>query len=267
MVAFRKNRKYAKKSGSKKRLYKRKNPTASFNKKVKAVISTLAENKSADYRGAIPLPASNNANYAVSIVPCTPFTSFLSIPQGVGQGERIGNQIRIKKLTMSGCVVPAGYSAGSNANPRPVFVKLFFLTRKDAPMEIASSVSDIFQYGNSSEGFGVSLQNLMRKVNTDEWMYHTSKTFKVGFSANDGQGGIASNQYYNNNDFKLANLFSIDLTKFCVKNFKFDDNSVNPSTRNIIMYPILYSADSTAVGAGEVLANLQYSLHVEYEDM
>jgi len=266
MVAFRKNKKYVKKSGSKKRVYKSKNSNASFNKKVKAVISRMVETKVSDYRAGIAIPAVNNANYSVSIVPCTPFQSFLSIPQGTGQGERIGNEIKIKKLEIKGVITATGYNAGSNLSPRPIFVKLFFLTRKDSPMELYSSTTDIFQYGSSSEGFGSALFNCMRKVNTDEWMVHTTRTFKVGYASNDGTGGISGNQYYNNNDFKLSNMFSLDLTKYCVKTFKFDDNTVNPTTRNIVMYPIMWTCDSTTVGAGEVLANLQYNLHCEYED-
>jgi len=266
MVAFRKNRKSAKKTPYKKRAYKRKNPTASFNKKVKAVISRMVENKSSDYRGTIPIPAVNNANYSVSIVPCTPFTSFLSIPQGTGQGERTGNEIKIKKLAINGVITASGYNASSNVNPRPIFVKLFFLTRKDSPMELFSQTTDIFQYGSNSEGFGSSLYNIMRKVNTDEWMVHTTKTFKVGYATMDGTGGISGNQYYSNNDFKLSNMFSLDLTKYAIKTTRFDDNSVNPTTRNIVMYPIMWTCDSTTIGTGEVLANLQYNLHCEYED-
>lgn len=260
---------YKKKSGYRKgpSNYKKKVPKVSFEKRVKNVISHIAETKTAEYRGSLNMLSANNVNYITGIIPCTPFTSYLSIPQGTGASERIGNQIRIKKLSLKGVIIPSAYNATTNPNPRPQFVKLFFLTRKDSPMEIYSTLTDVFQYGTTSEGFGTALYNLMRPINTDEWMCHLTKTFKVGYASSTGTGGVAGSEYYANNEFKITNFVNVDLTKYCPKIFKFDDNTVNPSSRNIILYPVVYTADGSVYGGGEVPATFQYNLQVEYYDM
>jgi len=267
---------FRKKSSIKKRTpYKKRatrpvrKPAVSFEKRVKTVISKMAENKMTDFRAVTNLHGSNGTSWNTTIIPVTPFQSFLSIAQGMGQGERIGNSIRIKKLQLKGVICPKGYNATTNPFPRPGFLKLFFLTRKDAPMELQSTITDVFQYAGSSEGFGTALYNLQRPINTDEWMVHTTRTFKVGYASatSIGAGAVGDSHYYANNDFKLANFFNIDLTKYCVKTIKFDDNSVNPSTRNIVMYPVWYSVDNATLGTTEIPASLHYDLHIEYEDM
>jgi len=268
MVAFRKNKKYAKKtSGSKKRVYKR-NTKSTFNKKVKSVISSMAENKLFDFRGTANLYGANNDNYAASIIPMTPYTGFLEIDQGVGQSDRIGNSIRIKKLQLNGVIRAAGYDSVYNPTPRPCMVKLYFLTRRTAPTTLYTSpLTDVLQYSSSSEGFGIELQKLMSPINTDDWMVHTTRTFKVGFSSFDGSGNNPMSQSYNNNDFKICNFVKIDLTKYCNKIFKFDDNTTLPSTRNIVMYPVVYGIGTQVPSTVEVLANFAFNLHIEFEDM
>lgn len=264
MVKYQKRN--AKKAPARRRRAPARKPT--FDKRVKAVISRMAENKVVNFRQtSSSLLAYNNVNYAATIVPCTPFTSFLSIPQGVAQDERIGNSIRVKKLKLSGVIRALPYDATTNLDPCPIYVKLLFLTRKDAPMEIASSLGDLLQYGGAQEGPGTDLVNLMRPFNKDEWTVHTVRTFKVGFANYEGTSANINGQYYANNDFKYNQFVNIDLTKYCVKTIKFDDNTVNPSTRNIMMYPLIYRADNLSPSTVEKQAVFDYNLDFEFEDM
>jgi len=217
-----------------------------FDKRVKAVISRMAENKIQNYRGTVGLRAQTATSWDTTIVPCTPFTAFLSIPQGTGQSERVGNTIRVKKLKFSGVLRPYPYNAATNPTPAPLIVKMLWMTRKSNPMEIYTNVSDLLQYGTTSEGPGTALQNLHRPINLDEWTVHTQRIYKVGYAAYAGIGNDTNAQFFENNDYKLNQFVNVDLTKYCVKNIKFDDNSVTPSTRIICMYAMVYRANSTA---------------------
>jgi len=50
--------------------------------------------------------------------------------------------------------------------------------------------------------------------------------YKVGYAAYAGIGNDTNAQFFENNDYKLNQFVNVDLTKYCVKNIKFDDNSV-----------------------------------------
>lgn len=238
-----------------------------FDKRVKAVISRMAENKIQNYRGTINVRAQTSTGWDTTVIPCTPFTAFLSIPQGVSQGERVGNTIRVKKLKFSGVLRPLPYNATSNPEPTPLFVKIMWMTRKDSPMEIFTSMSDLLQFGGSSESPGFQLVNLQRPINLDEWTVHTHRTYKLGYSAYNGISSDTNYQFYENNDFKMNQFVNVDLTKYCVKNIKFDDNSVNPTTRNICMYAMVYRADSGTPAITDLPAALDFNLDFEYEDV
>jgi len=53
-----------------------------------------------------------------------PYTGYGTIPQGVTQGTRIGNTVKVKKLMLSYVLRPTSYNATFNAFPQPVEVDL-----------------------------------------------------------------------------------------------------------------------------------------------
>jgi len=264
---------YKKKVGGKKRIYRRKARVPStkkkmtFDKRVKTVISRMAENKNQNFKGSVGLVPYGNANWGSTITPCSPDTLYLTITQGVGQGDRVGNSIRVKSLKFSGVLRALAYDSLLNPTPVPHYVKMFFLTRKDTPTDIYSGFTDVLQFGNNSEGPGNAsqLRNLYRPVNTDAWTVHTTRIFKLGYSIYQGTGANTTAQFHSNNDFKLNQFVNVDLTKYCTKIIKFDDNTANPSTRNIVMYPVIYTADGSPVSSK--YSALDYSLDIVYEDM
>lgn len=261
-------RKNTKKAPARRRRAPARKPT--FDKRVKAVISRLAENKVSNFRAATNLVPYTNVNWNTSVIPMTPDTLFLSIVQGTGQGARIGNSIRLKSLKFSGVIRPLPYNATSNPLPVPLYIKLYFLTRKDNPSGITGTLGDLLQYGNSSEspGNSAAIFNLNRMVNTDEWMLHTTRTYKLGYANYGGTGGSLDSQLHANNDFKLNHFVNVDLTKYCVKTIKFDDNTTDATTRNIVMYPVVYTHDGSVLpDLSSIPARLEYSLDMTYEDM
>jgi len=264
---------YKKRTASKKRVYRRKARVPStkkkmtFDKRVKTVISRMAENKNQNFRGSLSLVPYGAASWGNTITPCSPDTLYLTITQGVGQGDRVGNSIRVKSLRFTGALRALPYNVVTNPFPVPHYVKMFFLTRKDTPSDIYTGFTDVLQYGNNSESPGGSnfLRNLYRPINTDAWTVHTTRIFKLGYADYSGTGINAASQSFTNNDFKLNQFVNVDLTKYSTKIIKFDDNTANPSSRNIVMYPVVYTADGSAVTS--LMCALDYSLDIVYEDM
>lgn len=120
-----------------KRTYRRSNKSpASFAKKVQAVVARNVENKTIQqsYEN-IPIKNRNSSGWAADNfgIPLTPQSGVLDITQGVGQGQRIGNSIKIKKLTMKGVMFPATYSVLTNFAPKPMEIKFWFGYQKNEP--------------------------------------------------------------------------------------------------------------------------------------
>jgi len=251
---------------ARKRAPLKKRPT--FAKKVMAVVSKMAENKIAVFRlSNNGLAHYNNSTWDLRVVPCTPFTSFLTVQQGVAQSSRIGNQIRVKKLKMSGVIRPAIQNATLNATPTPCIIRLFWVTRKDNPNAVVTDLSDFLQYGSTSEAPSGNLVDLTRPVNRDEWTVHATRTFKLGYADNAGTGATPGAQNFANNDFKSLIMFSVDLTKASNKIMRFDDTSVIPTGKVIYCIPLVYRCNNNVYDSDDVPAYMDYTLEMEYEDM
>lgn len=259
----------------KKRAYRRKPRKASkapakrrnFAKVVRSVVNKMAEVKRQTFASRINACASNGTGQLLSLTPITPYTSFISIVQGPGQGSRIGVKISPKSLIFKGVITPSPYNATTNPNPAPCYVKLFFLTRKDSPTSIVSTFSDLFQQGSSSSGLTPNLVDLTKSINKDEWMIHSTRTYKIGHASNEGSGSSAVNSYWMNNDFKLCQMFSVNLTKAVGKVIRYDDNNVVPTSKCIYLLPVVYRADNQTPNVAELPITIDYSIDITYTDL
>ena len=71
--------------------------------------------------------------------------SAITIPQGTGQGDRIGNRIKTKKLMFKRTLVPLPYDGTFNPVPQPVQVKMWIFYDKTNPTDIPNpTVSNDF---------------------------------------------------------------------------------------------------------------------------
>lgn len=268
-------KKYAKKSSRRPRKYARKvsrKPRATFAKKVQAIISRNIENKTIQSEWLnVPVLNYNNVTWLTNCfgIPMGPYLGYLEIGQGTTQGNRIGNEIKLKKLTFRGVLYPAAYNASTNSGPRPHEIKFWFVTQKDQPSEIPITYNKFFQDGSTSQTFDANLLDLIKVVNSDLFMVHTTRTFKLGQSEYFGSGTNPNNQYWSNNDFNMNAKFSFDLTKYHVKNIKYNDGSNQPMTRGIFLVVEAIWANgssSTVTQADEVANYMSYQVSMDYED-
>lgn len=248
--------------------YKRK--TTGIKKMVRREIARNTENKTFQYLGTgLDLLPSTSVSFDSNIIPVTPYASYLAINQGTGQGQRIGNKIKIKKLKIDGIMFPLGYNAVSNLTPCPLQIKFWFFLDKEEPNAIPAPAvaADFFQFGSTSIGFQNELFDHTMPVNTNRYRVLTTRTFKVGYSGyTSGVGNQANQGYFSNNDFKMNARLRVDLTKYCVKNINFRDNNTTPTTRGIYMMAQCCYSNGNPITAGTIPAKLEYMLTVDYED-
>lgn len=269
------SRRSYKKKAYKRKSYARKAPArkSSLKRMVKREISRNIEDKTFQvFNDAHDIVPSNSAGFDSQIIPVSPFSSaFLTITQGTGQGQRIGNRIKIKKLKFSAIVYPLQYNATTNPTPAPCQIKFWFFYDKEEPQTVPTPTAsgDFLQYGNTSIGFGNRLFDHLAPVNEDRYRVLCTRTVKVGYAEYGGTGATGSlplQGNLTNNDFKLNAKVVVDLTPYCVKNVVFRDTSATPTTRGIFMMAEPVYANGAAISATTIPCRMNWLQEVNYED-
>lgn len=252
-------RKKGKKSNSAKKSVKKAIKAASakiFTKKVKNVVSNLAEKKV--YRYSYSLTEVAGLNYFTGsawgldngIFAVTPFQNRISITQGTTQSTRIGNKIRTHSNILDGILITQPYNLSYNAVPQPTNVLLYIFKIKGGGDTFDATMSGFYQNNNSSITPTSTLLDTLLEVNSDNYTVLYKRMYKVGFAENAATGNDPNNQRYTNNDYKRNVRFRIDLTKYTDKVIKYNDNSTTP-TNNILYCAIMpIPTDSYIPSAG-----------------
>jgi len=262
---------YKKKAGRPKKGYTKtgakKGRPVTIRKIIQAEISRNAENKTfqAYDLGANIYPV-NHASFPGSIIPISPASVGIVLSQGTGQGNRVGNTIKIKKLSIKGTIHPLPYNATTNAAVVPTQIKFWFFYDKESPTTIPNPLTDFFQFGNTVSAMQNDLVDLFAPINKDRYKVFKTKTFKIGFQEFTTTGTVTTYSGAPNNDFKLNGNFSFNLTKYVPKTYKFRDNLSEPTTRGIYMMVQAISAIGTQFGSTTIPAQMSYIQNVEFED-
>lgn len=237
-------------------------------KTVRRIIQQQAEKKRVQFTQEDKLLyAYNSASWGASIFPVTPYGASLTVNQGVGDGSRVGNRIKLAKLRFKGMVVPTGYNATTNPNPVPVVVKMWLLYDKENPNIISVPGSDFLQNGNSSSPLSGTIPDAFATVNSDRWVVKAEKTFKLGFAAYGGTGTQPAFQSTTNNDFKLMHEFDMDVLPLVPKTVVYDDNTSIPETRGLFCVIEVLNIFGSQLPVAGALAEMHYQLEMEYTDM
>lgn len=264
-----------KKKAYKRKSYARKAPAkkSSLKKMVKREIARNIEDKTFQvFNDAHDILPSNSGGFDATIIPVTPFSgAYLTITQGVGQGQRIGNRIKIKKLKFSAIVYPQGYNVTTNPTPAPCQIKFWFFYDKEEPQTVPTPQTngDFLQYGNTSIGFGNRLFDHLAPYNQDRYRVLCTRTVKVGYAEYGGTGAtgsIPTQGNLANNDFKLNAKVVVDLTPYCVKNVIFRDTAATPTTRGIYMMAEPVYANGSAIAAATIPCRMNWLQEIVYED-
>lgn len=272
-MAFKKYSRKGSRKG-KKRTYKRKSyakKVTPMKKMIRREIARNVENKTVqmfDFSRQLRNQLDSEFD-AKNVIALGPDPSSILISQGTGQGGRIGNRIRTKKLMFSGVLNPNPYDQFYNAYPQPTHVKMFFFYDKTDPNALPqpATANDFFQNGNSARGFQGDVSDCVMPVNADRYRVLTTRRFKLGCAQYSGSGANANLGNFANNDFKLNCEFKIDLTKYYPKDVRFPDNSSLPTTRGLYCMIVFGTADGLVHGGDYSRAvTIQYVQDYHYED-
>lgn len=240
-----------------------------FARNVRRVLHREMEKKTSQYRQVDKALYGYNATgtaWADSIFPVTPFGASLIINQGVGDGGRVGNRIKITHLRFKGVVVPLAYNATSNVTPEPQYVKMWLFYDKENPTILPTPGSDFLQDGSTSTALTGTVSDVFAPVNSDRWVVKHEQVFKLGFAGYSGTGVNAGFQSFANNDFSLACEFDIDVMPMIPKTYIYDDNSAIPETRGLFCAMEVVNCYGSQNGAATIKAEMHWQLDMKYTD-
>lgn len=267
MAGLRKKRLVKRKAVYKKRISKKPKVSLAVRTFVKRTIHKTIENKCIQVNGG-----NSFGNVLESpdfnAYPMLPLSGFWNIPQGVTQGTRIGNQIKTRKCFLNYIIRPTPYDVTVNAFPYPSEVQLMLGYVKNTPCYVpaAIDINQLFQSGASVAAPVGSLRDVISVINTDYWVIKKRWTHKIGYSANTGTGGVAANQYGQNNDFKINAMKRLNITKLVPQTCQFNDAGLSPTSRNLFLMYYAVAANNGITGATTLPCNIEFWIDYHYED-
>lgn len=199
-----------------------------------------------------------------------PNPTTLTISQGTGQGDRLGNKIKLTDAYLTFSLMPEPYNGLSTNQPFPCMVRVMMMYDKRNPTTAPTpgSNGDFFQNGNSVSGFTGTLQDFLMPINEDRYCVKWKRDYKIGWSVYQGVTGADPAQaYYANNDFKMLVKRKISYIKHLPKNWRFDDGDVDIQTRGLwwFAYAVICSPNTTSINAN--LVRLNYTFELKWTDL
>ncbi|MBC6626281.1 hypothetical protein [Pseudomonas sp.] len=230
-----------------------------FNRKVRSVITTMAEKHEARFgymkTDVAGIGYYNSVSWGVDdgLFVISPLQSRLAIVQGDAQNSRQGNRIRTQSSWLNGVLTVQPYNAAYNPNPRPIDCLVYIYKVRGGGNSVQSTLAGFYQNNATTTAPQTSLYDTVFPINTDTYQVVWRRMFKLGAAANPGTGIDNNNQRWESNDYKRTCRFRVNLTKFYDKVWRYDDNTPTP-TNNILYLAILpINSDNTIPASGNGL--------------
>lgn len=240
------------------------NVTSSVKKYVQGQLHKNIENKTEQTLSTGNMVSAYNQNNSLVVISMIPYGN---LSQGLGQGDRIGNEIRSRSTYFNFVLRPAPYSLSYNSIPTPQIVIIMFGKLKSARNYPpgASDFAKLWQAGDSSHAPYSNTLDVLQNVNKDWFTVYKTLTYKLGYAQSNVQGGNSAYQFFQNNDYKFNIIGKINLTKYMPKIVKFNDSSLNPTNDGLFMWVQCVPADGSTA-ANPIPAYMDYTLNYTYED-
>lgn len=201
---------------------------------IKRVVQRMAEKKTIQLT-VDPYELANPVNpdfQTENILTLGQYNPALVIAQGTGEGNRIGNRIRIVSAWFKFILMPNIFDLEVNSRPLPQDVRLVIFKLKAQLRDLSeaqvtwNTAGNCFQDGNSASGLTGTVTDMFSAINTDVLTVLYDKVYKLGASSYDYAGSTHGAYYYGmNNDYKLNIIRRINLMKHgMAKRWLFEDN-------------------------------------------
>jgi len=233
---------------------------------VKKLVDSRIEDKAQHFDNVINF-GSYFLDQSLSCVAIGPASTTYLVSQGAGQGQRIGNVIRPKKVILKYYLFPLPYDIETNPTPMPQVVRIWVGNiRSDLSVKPDYSYfAKLYQSGNSAYPPSNTIDDMMAPINQDLFVERATRVHKVGHSILDpANGNVQMNQYFSNNDSTMGTFGVIDCTKFFRTKLHFDDATNTPDS-NVFMWMEAVNCDNSQSLSGPTV-KLVYNIEFVYED-
>lgn len=194
----------------------------------------------------------------------SPYQNRLNIPQGDGQGDRVGNSVRTVNSYIWGALYTQPYDIGYNPTPRPMDVMLYIVQRKGQGDTAMTTLSGFYQNNSTSQAPSSGQIDTLLPINRDQYTVYYKRMFKLGFADNTGTGVDGTYQRYTNNDYKRTCRFRINVTKYLRKIYKYSDTATTPSCNALYMIIMPVNSDTTIPASGNNLRPIGLIYNQQY---
>lgn len=244
--------------------------------KIKQYVKYEIERTSED-KEATPLTADDVAILPYGLQTTHTFTTlnlnqiFQGITQGSLNGQRLGDEIRVKKLTFKGFINwDSSRINNSSYLHIPLYVKMFVFRRRDTldnPAQYAgltgTGENTILMNGPTATNPFNKLSDFNKPFNTNVYKIYATRTFKLGPAAV-GDTPQSSGQY--NNDFSFSERFSINLSKHVGK-IKYSDGQVYQQNAAFYVGFLVAFANNHPIDVqDQPPVEIHYTTNMTYED-
>lgn len=246
----------------KKRVSKLRKSLGVESKEIVAGISTTVKGNNSGSTAATGSPDA-------TIIRLDPNASSLNILQGVRQDQRVGNKVKLLYGTIRTAMWPRSDAAGNTNNLQYIRMVCFYDKRNPTSVPTPFANLDFFQQSSATgyTGFTGTMYDLVNQINTDRYHVFWERTYKLGpavlTGSSDADPAFANQA---NNDFKAFYKRTFSLTKTCVKNLTYTDNSAVVQWRGCYLMCWGVAASSIANTADINVANLQAQIRWRYSD-
>jgi len=172
----------------------------------------------------------------------------VSCPLGTSSSNRVGNEIRVKRVTLKMNFVPLPYDATTNPVPSPQIVKVYFGYHKpqiaQSRNRLTAGAVDFFTFGATAVNPSGQITDLNRETNKELYsIVKKSRNFKIGTSQTFNAG--TDHSYWGNNDFKSFKQYDVDITKHVNMVQRFNESDPASSNRGLFAYVTCVAADGS----------------------
>ncbi len=232
-------------------------PTKAFTQKVQRIISRTAEKKYMSPRvirdNRIINIFNNPSVQSINLMPV--------LAQGIGQGDRIGNEVTTKKATLY--LMAKMDAQAANTDP-PKFVDIYIYKSKRSIFVDDISTTKFLQYGSTAVaydsltlpecgGFNVNNDLFILKKKIRRQLWNPTET-NVKLATRGCQNAMSQ---------------KIDLTKFFKKKMIFDDSasSNQPTNDNLFITMVYTNNDTSGYSNSTVVGTFDVTLMYQFEDL
>lgn len=204
-------------------------PRGNFVRKVKAVISSLTEDKQAytTTSNASMIMFNSGIDNTADIQALVP-----AIAQSTADNGRIGDQIRGKKLTVSGYVKLNINDVADSTKLPNVAVRMMIVSYKNRPSydqvtASAAPLATLLKKGGTTVGFTGVLSDLHAPINRDVFTVHHDKKFYLRQDYINAIGASVPSQYISQDVSNTVKFFKLNVP--CKKIMKYDEDVASGS--------------------------------------